>query len=1294
MGNVIIGLKYKKTNVTEVDSVAIYNIESDKKSLIKTKKAKDSKLKVVNGDFNFFVNKVNFHIGEQEQYPCIMEFQSPDGKTKQQSIENGIIIYDIKPKDNKYNIVQIVNNQIRAIQATEKELIQIYNLHTYKCNFSVEDGKLKITYKENGVAKEFLTDEERKNSDVKLHNMLQSWYKIDPNTKRMIKQTECPDKTFKIAPGVELVDGFTRNENIEEVDLTGAVQVCIEAFKGCKNLRKVILSNSLKQIGTQAFANCPKLKEITYPASCQKIGVKTFDNGVVNVEVDLSKRRDLVRPFGPNTHIMFNGKEIKIIDTIKVAYKQDDENIYYYEIESKSKAIKKSIKKEKIDFLDIYINYSQDKVLTGDVIICGKIKANYLVLEKETLKEYNFEDLKDKQISDGIIVGQEILPKESSWGWFSIDELSDSLNTTGKQLVEFKSQNKGLEVNERTLMSKYVTLKLKETLGYTGKTICKVANTKKAQDVKDRYPGYIWKLEGYAKYGMKCNNPGKYNEQTGKVEYKNKDGWYYCYFGHPTKYHYIVNGYLNGELMETFTFGEDCASDFAQIDKDILKAYSKFNDIVDGALKEIEVAKNKNSFDESIKKNKKFYEMLYLVIKTNHLDWLGPCGELAKEFLQNKIIIPSVIQRDIYGYIKSKENQSFILDLIIKNKKNLEISYNFPNTKLISLIKDYPNFKETNDIKNYLNSYFEKDIQKDQNIKQLNDIIEQVQIDETFYKEKKAIRNSYDELGLKPGRYILENSILVDTYNCIVRPLFQEGGSYYDHNVCDFNYGVDQRLKDFMSKIDKTKIIPFDNKYSRIHLKLEILNNAQKVEKLLDISNIPENKIRVLIQNKHGFLNSIHAVAYKNNLLISDAICPKFSVIHIIKNGQYDLMSDHGLYHKVDMLKTSLYYYMFFEEYEENYELEYYELDYDHPEKITQTLIKNDLHKKFNNITEKEKILAQQIYKEKYDQLGIKNHELKTYQSNSDFILQKIMKKLNNYVNLDDKQYLTIIISDKSINSKEFKVYYTIQKERYNLKIAKFDKIYNEETRANIYEESDYWSSAFDRKTRARYFTSDFLNQIDNCVYTIVYFDPYYQTGCLKDLFKSEEMESNIIYKNNDTFEDSIIIYCKCNNKIYKNDRIILEKEEKDNITIYKSEDRLEAFSDFINLRHGRKSYTKLKKVEDYDSKSYKKYVQDESKNNTKTKEETNKNEINKNETKPTSVVQSNSKTIKKGVEFIEDLKNNLGNIEKWIGNAQYINAYKNLAQKLIDGKQLVGKQYKIVYYIKKDLGAFLNKKY
>ena len=68
------------------------------------------------------------------------------------------------------------------------------------------------------------------------------------------------------------------------------------------------------------------------------------------------------------------------------------------------------------------------------------------------------------------------------------------------------------------------------------------------------------------------------------------------------------------------------------------------------------------------------------------------------------------------------------------------------------------------------------------------------------------------------------------------------------------------------------------------------------------------------------------------------------------------------------------------------------------------------------------------------------------------------------------------------------------------------------------------------------------------------------------------------------------------------------------------------------------------------------------------------------------------NKASKYSNEFIQALKDNIDNVDKWIQNSAYINAYKQIGQNLISGKGIIGKQDQIVKHIKQDLEKYLDK--
>lgn len=58
----------------------------------------------------------------------------------------------------------------------------------------------------------------------------------------------------------------------------GVTRVSKNLFQDSRELQKVSLPNSLKEIGATAFSNCPKLTEIKIPAGVTKMGSDAFYN--------------------------------------------------------------------------------------------------------------------------------------------------------------------------------------------------------------------------------------------------------------------------------------------------------------------------------------------------------------------------------------------------------------------------------------------------------------------------------------------------------------------------------------------------------------------------------------------------------------------------------------------------------------------------------------------------------------------------------------------------------------------------------------------------------------------------------------------------------------------------------------------------------------------------------------------------------------------------------------------------------------------------------------------------------
>lgn len=78
--------------------------------------------------------------------------------------------------------------------------------------------------------------------------------------------------------GITSVGQYAFNECnvLEEVDLPNATSIDANAFQGCYNLRRVVLSDNLKSIPNYAFENCTNLMDINIPSGLTTIGASAF----------------------------------------------------------------------------------------------------------------------------------------------------------------------------------------------------------------------------------------------------------------------------------------------------------------------------------------------------------------------------------------------------------------------------------------------------------------------------------------------------------------------------------------------------------------------------------------------------------------------------------------------------------------------------------------------------------------------------------------------------------------------------------------------------------------------------------------------------------------------------------------------------------------------------------------------------------------------------------------------------------------------------------------------------------
>ena len=83
-------------------------------------------------------------------------------------------------------------------------------------------------------------------------------------------------------------------EKLEEIELTdGVYHLDSQAFYGCKNLVRVILPDTLKEIRDLAFGNCVSLESIVLPKSLINVGKSIFYGckKLTNISIDPANKR-------------------------------------------------------------------------------------------------------------------------------------------------------------------------------------------------------------------------------------------------------------------------------------------------------------------------------------------------------------------------------------------------------------------------------------------------------------------------------------------------------------------------------------------------------------------------------------------------------------------------------------------------------------------------------------------------------------------------------------------------------------------------------------------------------------------------------------------------------------------------------------------------------------------------------------------------------------------------------------------------------------------------------------------
>lgn len=71
---------------------------------------------------------------------------------------------------------------------------------------------------------------------------------------------------------------FDKNSPVETLNITGGTEIANNAFKDCKTIKTVYLSDTITKIGESAFRNCPALDYVRLPLGLSEIKTRTFSD--------------------------------------------------------------------------------------------------------------------------------------------------------------------------------------------------------------------------------------------------------------------------------------------------------------------------------------------------------------------------------------------------------------------------------------------------------------------------------------------------------------------------------------------------------------------------------------------------------------------------------------------------------------------------------------------------------------------------------------------------------------------------------------------------------------------------------------------------------------------------------------------------------------------------------------------------------------------------------------------------------------------------------------------------------
>lgn len=85
------------------------------------------------------------------------------------------------------------------------------------------------------------------------------------------------------------------NTGLKKVNIPAVTEIEGMAFKGCKDLKTVVMHDSTKVIGDYAFMDCTKLEKVNLPLNMERLGRSAFFNCVnMGDEVTISHKTKLI----------------------------------------------------------------------------------------------------------------------------------------------------------------------------------------------------------------------------------------------------------------------------------------------------------------------------------------------------------------------------------------------------------------------------------------------------------------------------------------------------------------------------------------------------------------------------------------------------------------------------------------------------------------------------------------------------------------------------------------------------------------------------------------------------------------------------------------------------------------------------------------------------------------------------------------------------------------------------------------------------------------------------------------